>query len=126
MGIRHTEYHMCVSLVEWFAYAHKGLGIPEHLLVHVPNQAGGNPRTGMHLRKMGVRKGVPDYILLSPNKQGKHGLFLEMKSATGKLSPEQVNMAATLSAQGYSVITCRSAMEARDAIENYIKGTPAR
>lgn len=124
MGTRHNEYQSCVALVQWWGYAHRGLGVPEFALVHVPNQAGGNPRTGMHLKKMGVRKGFPDYLLLV-SRHGSNGMLLEMKSASGKLAPEQSDMADMLSRQGYHVVMCRSAMEARDAIEEYLKRAKA-
>lgn len=118
---RHTEYQACKYLVEWWGFAHRSYGIPEGLLLHVPNQAGGNPRTGFHLKQMGVRKGCPDYLLLVPNKNGYHGLAIEMKSSDGKLSKEQEEFAENLVTQNYMHTVCRSSSEAREAIEEYLK-----
>ena len=115
---RHTEYASCVGVAEWWALTHRMFGIPEGLLIHIP-MSSNNPRAAFHAKRMGARKGIPDYMLCVPN-QTYHGLFIEMKSATGALRPEQKAMALTLGNQGYAVRMCRSAQEARNLIENYL------
>lgn len=118
MSRRNTEYHSCVGLVEWWAYVHRGYKLPESALFHIPNQGVGAAR-GFHLKKMGVRAGVSDYFLMVP-KNGKSGLFIEMKSLTGKPSDSQVSFLETARGLGYECAVCKSSMEARETIEAYL------
>lgn len=119
MARRNPEYHSCVGLVEWWGYACRSYGLAQDLLIHIPNQ-GHNPRSMVHLKRMGLRPGVPDYFLAVP-RGSSAGLWIEMKSDVGKLSPNQAVFSALLNASGYLCVVCRSAMEARDVIENYLK-----
>lgn len=120
---RHTEYQSCAALVEWWGYAHRSFGLPENLLFHCPNQgASGGAGRGFHLKMMGVRKGMPDYLLLVPSGQY-HGMAIEMKSAIGRVSPEQKVMLDDLEKFGYFCVIARDSGTAREAIEQYLKPT---
>lgn len=120
MSRRTEEYRSCCSLIEWWGYAHRAYKLPAHALLHVPNQAGGNAITGMHLKRMGVRAGCPDYLLLVP-RGAAHGLAVEMKAADGVVSKEQREVLAYLQSAGYAVSVCYSSGEAREVIENYLR-----
>jgi hypothetical protein len=66
----------------------------------------------------GMLSGVPDLFLPVP--RGKyHGLYIEMKSAKGRIMPSQSRYLKAVSDFGYSAVVCYSAIEAIKTIENY-------
>ena len=87
----------------------------------VPGLAG--VRLFSYIAKMkaeGMEKGVPD-LFFPIVRNGFHGLFIELKTKTGRLSPEQKEWLKTLSENGYRAICCYGATEAIAEIKNYIK-----
>ena len=86
---------------------------------HTPNQRNCSPQRGNKLRKMGVLSGVPDIFMAIP-KGGYSGLFIEMKSPKGNLTPAQKMMLERLNNQGYKAISCRSVDEAITQTKNYL------
>ena len=67
---------------------------------------------------MGMQTGFPDLFLAVP-RRGMHGLFIEMKSETGRLEPSQRAMLALLSEQGYATAVCRSLDDCQDWVDSY-------
>ena len=66
----------------------------------------------------GMLSGVPDLFLPVP--RGSFcGLYIEMKSATGRIMPSQSRYLKAVSDFGYSAVVCYSASEAIETIENY-------
>lgn len=120
MSRRNPEYHSCTTLTTWWGFACRMFHVPELLLFHIPNQSASGPVRGMHLKRMGVRSGTPDYFLAVP-RHGKHGVFIEMKAPEGKISAEQKLAAEELRKQGYEVVFCYSTDAARAVIEAYLK-----
>jgi hypothetical protein len=117
-GAAAPEHEHQVALVAWARIAQ--LSRPElGLLFAIPNGGGRDKRTAGRLKAEGVRAGVPD-LCLAVARGAWHGLFVEMKSATGTLSAEQLWWAEQLAGQGYAVITCRGFDEAKAAIERYL------
>lgn len=88
-------------------------------LFHVPNGGWRHPATAQAMRRAGVVRGVPDLLLPVPAK-GHVGLAIEMKSAQGKLTPEQKDWLAYLESVGWATAVCKSFMEARQALESYL------
>ena len=76
-------------------------------------------RKGVLLKKEGRESGVPDMFLAVPSGT-KHGLFIEFKTAVGKLSPTQFDWQKKLVLQGYKALVIRSLEEAIDATEKYL------
>lgn len=120
------EDRLQIMCVEWFDYQYKSLS---DFLFHIPN--GGKRQSfknskgvrfspeAMKLKRMGVRKGVPDLFLSLP--KGKfHGLYIEMKTQIGKVSPEQKNKIVKYKAAGYQVEVCRSFQTFKDTIQDYL------
>ena len=59
-------------------------------LVHVANERATSPQAGARLKKKGVRSGIPDLELKIPC--GKYAsLYIELKSATGRMNQNQKN-----------------------------------
>ena len=66
----------------------------------------------------GAKSGVLDLFLPVRSKECS-GLYIEMKSSTGKLSPKQKEFKAFVESQGFKVIVPRSAKEALSGILQY-------
>ncbi|WP_129240870.1 VRR-NUC domain-containing protein [Achromobacter veterisilvae] len=88
-------------------------------LFHVPN---GGLRHAVEAAKMkgqGVKPGVPDLCLPVP-RFGCPGLWIEMKTANGRVSPNQKDWIAYLKGAGYRVVVCRSFDDARAVLLDYL------
>lgn len=110
------------KLITWWHLAHHHYGVPEQLLFAVPNGGMRSIKTAARLKTEGVRAGVPDLMLACP-KNGKNGLFMEMKQGKGRLSLNQKAMLALLEAQGYATAVPYGFEQAKIAIEKYLGGT---
>ena len=115
---RPTEAQEQEALFRWKAIAEKSRG-ELALLFHVPNGGGRSYLEGVALKRRGVQRGVPD-LCLPVARGGYHGLFLELKRAGGKASPEQSQWIERLSEQGYLAIICEGWETAKSAIEVYL------
>jgi len=118
---KYKEYHICAAIVRWWDFAYRSYGVADkRSLFHIANQgAHGSPKTGAILKNMGVRKGQPDYLLAVP-RNGFNGLFLEVKTSTGKPSPEQLECHAMHRANGYAVEVVNSFDVAQKVIHGYL------
>ena len=94
---------------------------PNVVLAAVPNGGARDAITGARLKREGVVRGMPD-MLLACAKSGKHGLFIEMKTARGRVSESQRNLFPLLEAQGYGVAVCHGWREAAETVEAYLAG----
>ena len=92
---------------------------PEILIFAVPNGGTRSKLEAARLKKEGLLKGIPDVIVAKrTNDYG--GLYLEFKTAEGKLSPEQVIIHNKLTAEGYKVEVVRSCEDALAVFKEYI------
>lgn len=109
------------ELIKWWHVACRGFGVPEILLFSIPNGGGrSGPIVGAILKAEGLRKGAPDLMLAVPRPGEFHGLYIEMKTPTGHILPEQVVFHKLLREHGYRVEVCRGWQEARDVITKYL------
>lgn len=115
-----TEHRIQAGLFKWAKLAsarHPELA----LLFAIPNGGARDPITGAMLKAEGVKRGVPDLFL--PTAAGPfHGLFLEMKTASGRLSPDQQQWQHGLIEQGYACVTAHSLEQAIDTLTRYLTG----
>jgi len=72
---------------------------------HVPNGEKRSRRTGGKLKKMGVRRGVPDFAFVLPSGQA---AFLELKTDDGTPSQEQNDFADSCARIGAPYAVARS------------------
>lgn len=79
-----------------------------------------NARSGSLLIGAGLVKGIPDVFLAVPN-LGFHGLYIEFKTKTGKLSDEQKKIHLKLIEQGFIVYIGRDVEQTKEYISNYLK-----
>ena len=123
------EHSLQVCCVHWFRIQY-----PEYatLLFAVPNGGARNAITGARLKDEGVTAGVADLILLLPQwfttwrgeKGCKYaGLCIEMKTPTGRQSPEQRAWQAAVEAQGYKYAIARDVLGFVKIIQEYINNT---
>lgn len=100
-----SEHALQKSIISWWSYACRAYGLEPAHLIAVPNGGARNKITGAKLKAEGVRAGCPDLFLAVP-RNGSHGLFVEVKTETGRPTQQQKAMQAMLLDQGYeSVIT---------------------
>jgi hypothetical protein len=71
--------------------------------IHIANERRTSPQQGALLKRMGVRAGVSDIFIPRAN-QYYHGLFIELKTLTGKASPAQKQFVRDMIAEGYEAV----------------------
>lgn len=91
-------------------------------LFHIPNESVGGTGWLVRNRQMGVKSGVPDLFYPVPL-HGFHGMFIEMKTDKGRLSPSQTRWIEALTGLGYKCVVAHGWEEARDALEEYLNET---
>lgn len=131
-----TEHEEQVLLMALWAHYALHHGIPERLLMAIPNAGAGASRgQAGKMKAEGVRAGAPDLFLAVPKWQTKlatmySGLWLELKRVSwiepgsGAKALHWRNQCAfhqLLQSQGYRVRVCAGAESAMDAIEDYLK-----
>ena len=114
-----TEAQHQTNVIRW-SMAVRGKYPELALLFHIPNGGSRDVREAAHMKEQGVKAGVPDLFLPVP-RRGYHGLFIEMKTPTGRVSPDQKWWQAELECQGYVSAVCRGWEEAVGVIEWYLE-----
>lgn len=90
-------------------------------LFHIPNESIGGRGWIIRNRQLGVKAGVPDLFYPVPV-DGYHGMFIEMKTAKGRLSVVQKRWIEALEKLGYKCVVAYGWEEARDALVTYTNG----
>lgn len=107
------------AFIRWLALAKPHI---RRLTFSIPNGGMRNIFEMQELKRQGLTNGVCDIFICIPNGDC-HGLFIELKSKTGKVSPEQAEFIGRVIEAGYAAIVCYSFEEAQIALLNYIEGT---
>lgn len=100
--MKYLEHNLQVQCVHWFK-----LQYPKLLIASSLNGARRTVRSGARLRAAGMLKGFPDLFVCEPRGLY-HGMFIEMKSAKGRLEKEQKVTMELLRERNYFVILCKS------------------
>ena len=114
--MRHEESLIQMAVIRWYRLQYPHL---EGLLVGYPAGIHLGMTARVRAKAMGLKAGMPDLMLFVPRKES-HGLFLELKTQTGKLSKVQKEYHETLRSQLYTIVTCHSFEEAIDEIRRYL------
>lgn len=114
-----SEHDEQVAVIQWAAMA-QGRFPELALLLAIPNGGARHIAVATKLKAEGVRPGVPDLFLPYPN-GGWHGLWIEMKTTTGRPSESQKWWLAELRKQWYSAVVCYGAEEAIGCIKEYFQ-----
>ena len=121
--VKDEEFQNQKAVIQWWAYAHRGYGLPEFALMAYP--AGGlrTKATAGKLKAQGARAGIPD-MSLPLAKGGFGGLVIELKSSVGRTSPIQREVLAWFESIGWRAVVCRSADAAMREIKAYLGARP--
>jgi len=115
-----TEHYHQVAVVRWAnIYATR---VPElYLLFAIPNAGKRGRKARGQMLDEGLKAGVPD-LCLPVARGGYHGLFIEMKTAKGKVTHEQRAWLQRLDCVGYRAVICRGSDAAIRELSRYING----
>lgn len=115
-----TEAGQQEALFDWMRI--RSGRLPElDLAFHIPNGGKRNASEAAHLKRQGVKAGVPD-IFLPVARGGSHGLFIEMKYGKNKTTQNQKEWLRALEEQGYQTEVCYGWEQAAAALEEYLEG----
>jgi hypothetical protein len=118
--VRGEEHSEQVALFAWSSWESKR--VPELALLFAIPMGGYRPtNVAKQLKAEGARAGIPDVFLPVPRGCW-HGIFIELKTPSGKVSPAQKGWLSALNEQGYVARVCRGWTEARELIIDYLAG----
>ncbi len=106
-----------IAALDWLRLQHPEVAL--HTM-HIGNERKTTPQMGAILKRMGVLKGVSDLFIAWPNGVY-HGLFIEVKSKTGKVTPEQIAFTNRMKLKGYFACVCFGVDEIIKTITWYLK-----
>lgn len=122
------EHDSQVAVIQWWALACKGYGLPEFALLAIPNGGDRHPAVGAKMKAEGVRKGAPDLLLAVPwegsGPEGvtflAAGLWIEMKRRGNSPTEEQHEVILFLRKRRYHAVVAYDSDEAIKAIKAYL------
>lgn len=117
MKLKITEDDEQAALFQYASYQKE---IEWTLLFAIPNGGYRKIKTGIQLKRTGLKPGIPD-IFLPVGRGIYHGLFIEMKSERGTVRREQREWHDALREQGYMVKVCRGCDQAVKVIQEYLE-----
>jgi len=86
---------------------------------HVPNEGKRTAGYNAKLKRQGLKSGVSDIIILTPNKHYR-GLAIELKVRTGKTSDNQKAFLLQCLSDGYYACVCYSTDSLLDILARYV------
>ena len=113
-----SEHEEQSVLMQWAAIASSSQPAL-YLLFAIPNGGHRLPSVAVAMKREGLKKGMPD-LMLPVARCGYHGLFLELKAAGGRLSPEQRRVRDLLISEGFGHAVCYGYEAARQVLVDYL------
>lgn len=118
-----SEYEEQKEFVKWIRKEH-----PEHkrrlLMIGNASHRGDLMRASMD-KASGLMPGASD-LFFRFSAGGFHGLWIEMKTVVGKLTPDETTFLREAAADGYYGVCCQGAAKAKAVFEGYLRGDHAR
>lgn len=111
-----NEHQEQSLLIRWFRLQYPSLSLN---LFAIPNGGARHIVTAVKLKEEGVVPGIPDLFLMLPVNQY-HGLFIEMKAKSGKVSKPQKDFLALANSLNYKAVVCYGFDDAKMMIEKYL------
>ena len=118
----HIEDALQTACVTWFDLQYPSIA---YLLHHSPNGGKRDAREAARFKRMGVRAGFPDLILLYPA-SGYNYLAIELKTKTGRQSPLQKQYEQLINAYGGKYVVCRSVDDFQREVKSFLFGAGGR
>lgn len=118
VGDGHTEHQHQAAFFDWLRWNERDHPVLERFYA-IPNGGHRTKTTAAKLKAEGVKPGVLD-TCLPVARQGYIGLWIEFKSATGSLSPEQRDWIVFLESEGHKVFVVRVWAAAARATVDYL------
>jgi len=118
-----TEHQIQCAIVEWANNTNFGSEKIGDYLIAIPNGGNRSITEAVRLKKEGVKSGVSDiFLAISVMKDYRvyGGLWIEVKTKKGKLSPAQKNWMEKMNRNDYKADVVRSLDEGIQAIKNYL------
>lgn len=115
MFIKNEEMAIQIAVANYLKYKH-----PQALFTIAPSGMKLPIGVAKKMKAMGYRAGTPDMMIFEPRGQY-NGLFLELKTKRGILSPLQQEFLSALDLRGYKTRVCYSYEQAVDEIECYLR-----
>lgn len=113
------EHHAQAAVMLWAKVNERQF--PELKWLHaIPNGGHRNIKVAQKLKAEGVKAGVPDLCLPVP-RQGFSGLYIEMKIAPNKPTPNQIEWLEGLRQNGFKAIVCYGSNQAIAALQHYLE-----
>jgi len=110
------------TLFRWADYS-TGKWPELEFMYHIPNGGHRSKATAGRLKAEGVKRGVPD-IHLPVARGGYFGMYIELKSETGRPTGEQKGWLRHLERQGYLAVVCKGFEDAAEQITAYLEKEP--
>ncbi len=104
-----------------YVRTHPRLNMIQKLIMHFPNEGKRSLRYGKLMKDLGLRPGVADLFIAMPA-QGFNGAWIEIKSKSGHVSPNQKEFLADMATQNYFTAVCWSIDEGITLLDWYCLG----
>ena len=105
-----------INIVNWFHHNYPKLKDDFH---HFANERKTSMFEGRILKRMAVKKGVADFFLALPMGVF-HGLWIELKVGSGKVSVEQQKFIDRKNSRGYLAVIVWGFEETKAVIQDYL------
>lgn len=111
-----SEHQIQKAVFQWLRTVH-----PKVVAYAIPNAARRSAAQAAYLKAEGLRAGMPD-IVIAKACGGFHGLYIELKTKTGRLSDVQKETLFDLAREKYACAVSRSVDETIELITTYLEG----
>lgn len=118
--MKDLEHREQTALFEWASWVKEPLRTTlSDLLYAYPAGGKRSPATARRMKAEGQKAGIPD-LFLARARNGKHGLYIELKVGKNKPKPVQKERMAALEKEGYEVAVCYGWIAAAKKIMRYL------